>query len=79
MSDFNQPCNDAEVAFLEGLAREHPKDIRVIWEGTGNSRSLKIEIDTESIRTYVVWMLADFRKRRNSLEDVYNIPDWEYE
>lgn len=79
MSDFNSPCNDAEVLFLEALSREHPKEIKVVTEQKNGARSVNIQILSESLRNYVIWMLDNFRRQRDALEEIFNIPDWEYE
>jgi hypothetical protein len=79
MSDFNSPCNEAEIQFLEQLAREHPKDIKVTSDKTPGAPKLKIDFQSESVKNYVVWMLDQFRQRRSGLEEIYNIQDWEYE
>jgi hypothetical protein len=76
--EFKSPCNESELLFLESLAKEHPKDIQLSYKQDSGSKKLDIQISSENVKDYVIWMLDRFRKNKDSLQTTYDIVDWDY-
>lgn len=79
MSDFHSPCNESEVQLLEQLAREHPKDVKVVRTQTPTGVKLNIETANEKIHNYLIFMLKKMREEKERLNGLFKRPEWDYD
>lgn len=75
---FKSNITVSEEMFLETLAREHPKDIRVVRRKQGTNSRLEIDTQESLWRDYVVFMLRRFRAARNKLETLYLLNPYDH-
>lgn len=76
-------ANGAEQVLLEELAREHSRHLTVYSRQIRDTAQLFFEADSQSLASYIWYMLARLRRQQRKIEEIYqqpaHIPLWERE